>query len=1130
MSDAAHAELLARDAANRIRALDPRESFLVQAPAGSGKTELLIQRYLALLARVDAPHRVVAMTFTRKAASEMRERVIGALRDARDDAPIDNNHQRATRALAKAVLAHGDALGWSLLAHPAALSIFTIDALSGTLARQAPITSRLGASPRVIERAEALYAEAARATLTAADPADESWRVLLAHLDNNAQQVVALIADMLAKREQWLPHVLDQDSERLRAQIESVLRAEIDAELTATHDAFDTLTLTALARCAGQAAEYLRADNVNPELAHALERCLQCNGLPAPHHEDLAAWKEVAHWLLIGKKPIARKTMNRHAGVPPKEVDRGRLKGEVTAMLEALGERPELLEALNRARNLPAARFADADWATVAALLHVLPQAAAQLTVVFAAHGAVDFAQLTVAALEALGRPDAPSDVLLRLDLTIDHLLVDEFQDTSVAQFKLIELLTAGWTPGDGRTIFAVGDPMQSIYKFRDAEVRLFLEARAKGFIGTVPVHFIDLARNFRSQGHLVAWANRVFPRILGQSNEPWRGAVAFAAAAKTHPASDDGPPTFDVVRSRSEEAARVVAYVEQAIDAGVKDIAILVRARGDLDEILPALRAASIPFAAVELDALGMRQAVLDLLNLAHALLQPADRLAAFSVLRAPWCGLVLADIFALDKHLEYGLAGLFKRLDSIEGLSADGRARVARVASVLTPAFEEHGRVDIADRVRGAWLALGGPATIDDAVDFPAVEDFLALLRAHSTGGDIDDWQALQDELAVRFVTSAEEAITQVKVMTLFRAKGLEFDAVIIPGLARTPPPDDTNLLRWRTREEGLLLASVGGRGGSPNPIYEYLKWLAATEDEHELGRMLYVGITRAKRRLHLVGVAEVAVDAEGARTWRTPRSASALGRLWKVIDDEIPSPGERTQSAPDVVPPAPPLRRLPATFSLPVLPDSIEAPPVRAAAVVPAPVFEWARTDAAAIGTVTHRLLAQMAANHASVLDAAMAAELERRIRIDLAAEGVDPSALDAATRTVLDAIDAVRKDPRGRWLFDPRHEDASSEWALAGSDANQIVHVTLDRTFVAEGVRWIVDFKTGRHEGGAVDAFLAREVDRYRGQLERYARVVRSLDSRPIRLALYYPLVEGGWREWAFEPAGTQATLF
>jgi ATP-dependent exoDNAse (exonuclease V) beta subunit len=1130
MSDAAHAERLARDAANRLRALDPRESFLVQAPAGSGKTELLIQRYLALLARVDAPHRVVAMTFTRKAASEMRERVMAALREARDDVPVDSAHQRATRALANEVIAHGEALGWSLLEHPAALSIFTIDALSSALSRQAPITSGLGPAPRVVERAEALYAEAGRATLADADPGDASWRVLLAHLDNNAQQVVDLIAAMLGKREQWLPHVAGKDSEKLRAQVESVLRAEIDAELAAAHAAFDTRTQAALARCAGQAAEYLRADGAKPELARALERCLERNGVPAPHHEDLAAWKELADWLLVARKPFARKTMDKRAGVPSKEVDRGRLKSEVTAMLEALGERPELLEALHRARNLPAARFAESDWATVSALLHVLPQAAAHLTMVFAAHGAVDFAQLTIAALEALGAADAPSDVLLRLDLTIDHLLVDEFQDTSVAQFHLIELITAGWVPGDGRTIFAVGDPMQSIYKFRDAEVRLFLAARVKNFIGTVPVHFIDLARNFRSQGHLVTWTNRVFPRILGQSNEPWRGAVAFAAAAETHPASSDGPPTLEVVASRSEEAARVVAHVQRAVDAGCRDVAILVRARGDLDEILPALRAAGVAFAAVELDALGMRQVVVDLLSLTHAIVQPADRLAALSVLRAPWCGLVLADLFASSKHLERGLAGLFGALPGIEGVSEDGRKRLARVAEVLMPAIAAQGRAGIADRVRGAWLALGGPATIDEAVDFPAVEDFLALLRAHAAGGDIDDWQALQDELAVRFVTSADEATTPVKVMTLFRAKGLEFDAVVIPGLARTPPPDDTRLLRWRTREQGLLLASVGGRGGSPNPVYEYLKWLATTEDEHELGRMLYVGVTRAKRRLHLVGVADVFVDSQSVRTWRTPRSASALGRLWKVLDDEVAPPSEGFAPVQDVVPPAPPLRRLPADFALPALPETLAAPRARAAAVVPAPVFEWAHTDAAAVGTVTHRVLAQMAVNAASVIEASRGAALERRVRIELAAEGVDPGTLDAATRNVLDAIGAVSRDPRGRWLFDPAHEEAVSEWPLAATEDGDVVHVTLDRSFIADGVRWIVDFKTGRHEGGGVEAFLAREVERYRGQLERYARVVRALDARPIRLALYYPLVEGGWREWAFEPAGTQQSLF
>jgi ATP-dependent helicase/nuclease subunit A len=106
----------------------------------------------------------------------------------------------------------------------------------------------------------------------------------------------------------------------------------------------------------------------------------------------------------------------------------------------------------------------------------------------------------------------------------------------------------------------------------------------------------------------------------------------------------------------------------------------------------------------------------------------------------------------------------------------------------------------------------------------------------------------------------------------------------------------------------------------------------------------------------------------------------------------------------------------------------------------------------------------------------------------------------------------------QDPRGRWLFASTHADARSEGALAGVDDGRVVHVVLDRSFVADGVRYIVDFKTGAHLGGDPATFLARERERYRPQLARYARIVRALDDRyPMKIALYHPLVEGGWHE-------------
>ena len=166
--------LAAKDIDARVRALDITRSCLVQAPAGSGKTELLIQRFLALLAHVERPEAIVATTFTRKAAAEMRERIVAALRDAgRTDArPPASDHDALTQRLARAALEHARQRGWRLLEQPARLRIVTIDALAAALARQAPLAANLGALPRFVDDAQALYRDAARAGLAAAPGAD----------------------------------------------------------------------------------------------------------------------------------------------------------------------------------------------------------------------------------------------------------------------------------------------------------------------------------------------------------------------------------------------------------------------------------------------------------------------------------------------------------------------------------------------------------------------------------------------------------------------------------------------------------------------------------------------------------------------------------------------------------------------------------------------------------------------------------------------------------------------------------------------------------------------------------------------------------------------------------------------
>src|SRR5258708_5779388 len=190
----------------RRRALDPTRSFIVQAPAGSGKTELLIQRYLRLLATVGAPEEVVAMTFTRKAAGEMRERGLNALESTKHPAPKPK-HEKLTWALARDLLAHSERRGWALDAHSSRLKIQTIDAWCMGLTRNAPLASGMGLIAGVADDTRALYAEAAR-RLVFTQPMPESCASLISHLDNQADRLIQLIAGMLADRDQCLPWLI----------------------------------------------------------------------------------------------------------------------------------------------------------------------------------------------------------------------------------------------------------------------------------------------------------------------------------------------------------------------------------------------------------------------------------------------------------------------------------------------------------------------------------------------------------------------------------------------------------------------------------------------------------------------------------------------------------------------------------------------------------------------------------------------------------------------------------------------------------------------------------------------------------------------------------------------------------
>jgi hypothetical protein len=243
-------------------------------------------------------------------------------------------------------------------------------------------------------------------------------------------------------------------------------------------------------------------------------------------------------------------------------------------MLELLAELrgvAGLEEALAMLVKLPRPELSEAEWATVECFSRLLRLAAGQLWLAFQEAGEVDFIEIAARAGLALGDDEAPTDLAQALDYRIRHLLVDEFQDTSPTQVDLIEKLTRGWMPDDGRTLFVVGDPMQSIYRFRKADVGLFLRVRERG-IGDIRLGHLRLFRNNRSYPGIVDWVNTAFPSIFPAADSPEAGAVRYAESAATRPVrADSGVVVHPVIQregsdAAGEEACRVLAIIRRPV------------------------------------------------------------------------------------------------------------------------------------------------------------------------------------------------------------------------------------------------------------------------------------------------------------------------------------------------------------------------------------------------------------------------------------------------------------------------------------------------------------------------------------------------------------------------------------
>lgn len=1097
------------DAATRLAAVDPTRSFIVQAPAGSGKTELLTDRILALLATAGRPEEILAITFTRKAASEMHTRVLAKLAAAQKPRP-EEDHLGRSWDLARQALQRDEEKGWDLLKYPARLSIRTIDAFCSQLVAAMPLLSDSGGLPGIAENAREHYEAAARATLALVDDVPAVAQ-LLEHLDVNPHRAAEMLADMLGQRDQWLP-LLEHGTDLVR--LIDNLDDAIEADLARAAAAMPPGWAAELADSLRLAADVL-AENGDDTLRKALEGW---DGRPfGTGPEAVGQWQALAGMLLTQSGTV-RKTVDRRQGFLP----RTEHKKTFEAWLKSVDPDAPWVSALHNVTTLPANGYTADQQEIIAVLLQALLLAVGQLQQRFSDTAEVDFIEISLRALQALGEPDQPTDLLLTLDNAVRHILVDEFQDTSQTQIDLLVRLTAGWEAGDGRTLFLVGDPMQSIYRFRKAEVGLFLQVRQHG-LGTLHLESLELTNNFRSQANLVNSVNRICAPMFPDHDQATLGAIRYTASVpfqdpkhgcdiRLHPAWLAHGSDADQARQVDARADSMV--VELARDALEKypdsehPVAVLVRARSHLNDVVRQLSLAGLPCRAVDLVSLRSRQAVIDLVQLARALSHPADRLAWLAVLRSPLCGLDLITLHALAGH-HHGMTipeCLQAWLESADPdrlvpdpVQAD---RLWHAAQVLLDADNRSGVIPFAAWLQDCWHRLRGPMIYSSESDRADVESLLQRIEALAPWGNLDP-VALESGLEDLFAAPRSSG-RAVEVMTIHKAKGLEFESVILMGLHKQGRSDTSPLIRFEHSEDRLLLGPVKrSQDDRADPVSQYLSEREKKREAYEVDRLLYVAMTRARSELHLV--ANVSLDESGAP--RAPVRTSLLARLWDQL--VIPEPpavadeavagghgvagnGQRylVRPAPDTVPPA-------------VRGQATDAATARDTGQA----WVWrqrSRTERV-LGTVAHAWLERIGRDGPDAWPRERLDQSRSAFRRQLGRAGVTPDNLDQAVEVLHDTLLGTLNSQKGRWLLGVAR--AYREWALLDLSGR----VSVIDLAISQDEHWlVVDYKTTVPQPDETpEEFERRMRATHQNQLQTYCAHVSALDGRPARAALYFP---------------------
>ena len=1114
----------------QARAADPRHSAWVSASAGSGKTKLLVDRLLRLLLDGVPPTKILCLTYTRAAAAEMRNRIDATLAswaasnpEALRKALTELTPQVATTELqdkAKQLFA-------KLLDAPGGMRIETIHAFCQSLLARFPVEAGIAPHFTVLEErdAEALRAALREEVLSDAragrDPALARALAAVTERVGSEAEFDELLQKLMIERRRL--EALAAGTGGLGAAVKRLrqrLRLKPD-------DTIESLMAAAVAEGAFDRAGLARA-------AEALSLGGKTDKAQAP---ILADW-------LAGDEAARRTDFDLYRGVFFTGSGSPRAKLITKAGEDAWPGAAEALTAEQDRLVQLAERLNAAEIATATEALLTLGRA---VLLGYAQRkrdmAALDYDDLIVLTRDLLRRPGLAPWVLYKLDGGIDHILIDEAQDTSPEQWDIVASIAdeffANWeTRATPRTLFAVGDAKQSIYSFQRADPEGFRRMRehfraklteVKEVLLEEPLHV-----SFRSVPTVLEAIDTVFADPLaaagvappgetvahisarpGQGGrvELWPIAVEIKGEepeAWSLPAVVDD---VDLPRARLAQtlAARIAEMIghDELPSRGRKvrpgDILVLVRRRNAfVEELVRELKDKNVEVAGIDRLKLDEHIAVMDLIALGHFLLMPEDDLTLATVLKSPLVGLDEEGLF--DLAHDRGSQTLWRSLTERAGLRPDFAAAHALLADLLAhvdflPPFELYAEILGARGGRRRMLARLGPDAADPIEEFlrlaldhgrshpPSLQGFLAWLEA----GSIEVKRDLDQE------SNEPGSAGQVRIMTVHGAKGLEAPIVILPDTAQVPK--QTERILWSGEGETALPLWVRRKGFDEElATAARAQRDAAQADEYR--RLLYVGLTRAADRLYLCGwdsrksgqplswyehlVATLADKGEAVSF--APAEARPEG--WKGPSRAIAA---HSTAAPDkakaqgmlvFVPPPPP-----ESLRQPVVREPEPWRPVapsRPAIAEPGLLSPLRQGDAQATrfgrGLLIHRLLQSLPEIPASRRKAAAQQLLKRSLY------GLDPAAREEILARVLDLL--ARPDLAPIWSPKARAEQPIAGEVIGRHGNSLAIAGQIDRFAVDANGVWIVDFKTNRPPASSLDevpvAYL-RQMAAYRALL-------------------------------------------